>query len=55
MALFITLVAMIVVFCLLWVAISYVPDSPRLPYMKTLLYVVLCLGAAFVVYQRFIA
>ena len=50
-----TIIAMIVIFCLLWVAIGFVPTTPRLPWLKTILYVALCAITAYIIYTRFVA
>jgi hypothetical protein len=55
MPLFIKLVAMVVVFALLFIGIGYVPETPKFPYLKPILYGILCVAAAVVVWQQFIA
>lgn len=52
MSLIIWVVAAIVVFCLLWYAVKYVPaEAPS--FVKPLLYGLLLLVAAYIVYTKF--
>lgn len=54
MTLIITLIIAVIVFCLVWYAIGYVPVPSGLPWLKNVLYVLLLLAAAYFLYTKFI-
>lgn len=54
MSLIITLIVALVIFCLLWAAVGYVPTPAPFPWLRNVLYVVLLLVAAYFLYVKFV-
>lgn len=50
----ITVIIAIVIFCILWAAVGYVPTPAPLPWLKNILYLVLLLCAAYFLYVKFV-